>query len=633
MVDNEAPAPTSRPASRRSHIVRLAIFAVFLIVLFYLVAVKQVIDIDQVRRVVSATGPAAPLTYVVMSAFLGAVFVPGPILAAGSGLLFGPLLGTFVTLGATVGTAVVASLFGRRAGRNSARELLGPTRADRIDGLIERGGLWAVVGQRFVPGISDALASYAFGAFGVPWWQMALGAFIGSVPRAFVYTALGASIGDRSSPLAYAAIAVWCVTAIVGAFAARRGYKHWRAKPGGDEEGTLPTDGVLSGSVTAKDEGLQMNTQIKPLYESLFVPARIGRTDLKNRVAVAPMTRVSATAEGLVTERNASYYGVYADGGFGLVITEGIYVDEQASQGYLFQPGIATPVHADAWRPVVERVHAAGAKIFAQLLHAGSQSQGNPHATGTLAPSAVRPKGEQSPLYRGSGPYQTPEAMTAEQIREVRRAFVTAARLARDVGFDGVEIHGANGYLVDEFLTDYLNTRTDQYGGSVVNRVRFAAEISRDIAAAVGSDITTGIRISQGKVSDHDHRWAGSEDDAAVIFSALAETGIDYLHTTEYRALAPAFDGGSETLAALAKRHSGLPVIANGQLDDPRDAAAIVESGAADVVSLAKPALANRNWPHLVRTGQEVAGDLPAGLLGPLATIKDWELVSPDSNS
>jgi 2,4-dienoyl-CoA reductase-like NADH-dependent reductase (Old Yellow Enzyme family) len=376
-----------------------------------------------------------------------------------------------------------------------------------------------------------------------------------------------------------------------------------------------------------------MNIQSQPLYESLFVPARIGRADLKNRVAVAPMTRVSATAEGLVTDRNASYYGVYADGGFGLVITEGIYVDEHASQGYLFQPGIATPAHAEAWRPVVERVHAGGAKIFAQLIHAGSQSQGNTHTTGTLAPSAVRPKGEQSPLYRGSGPYQTPEAMTVEQIREVRRSFVTAARLARDAGFDGVEIHGANGYLVDEFLTDYMNTRTDQYGGSVANRVRLAAEISGDVAAAVGSDIATGIRISQGKVSDHEHRWAGREDDAAVIFSALSETGIDYIHTTEYRALAPAFDDGPETLAALAKRHSGLRVIANGHLDDPRDAATIVESGAADVISLAKPALANRNWPHLVRTGQQVAGDLPAGVLGPLATIKDWELVSPHTNA
>jgi len=224
MTDNDGSAPTSR----RHHIVRLAVFAAFLIVLFYLLAVKHVVNIEDVRRTVKATGPAAPLTYIVLSGVLGAIFVPGPILAASSGLLFGPLLGVFVTLGATVGTACVASLVGRRAGRDSARALLGASRADRIDALIQRYGLWAVVGQRFVPGLSDALASYAFGAFGVPLWQMAVGAFIGSVPRAFVYTALGAAIGNKSPVLAYAAIAVWCLTAVVGAFAAHRGFRHWR---------------------------------------------------------------------------------------------------------------------------------------------------------------------------------------------------------------------------------------------------------------------------------------------------------------------------------------------------------------------------------------------------------------------
>ena len=248
----------SSATSRRRHIVRLALFAAFLLGLFYVVAVTRVVDVEEVRRAVAATGPAAPLTYVVVSALLGAVFVPGPILAAGSGVLFGPVLGTFVTLGATVGTATVTSLVGRRAGRDSARALLGGRRADRIDAQIERRGLWAVVGQRFIPGISDALASYAFGAFGVPLWQMAIGAFIGSVPRAFVYTALGSSIGDLSSPLAYSAIAVWCATAIIGAIAAHHGYRHWRgsragerepdALAGSDSEGDPSNGGHISGN-------------------------------------------------------------------------------------------------------------------------------------------------------------------------------------------------------------------------------------------------------------------------------------------------------------------------------------------------------------------------------------------------
>ncbi|MCV7378739.1 hypothetical protein BST11_00500 [Mycobacterium alsense] len=239
MADDDAP-----PTSRRRHIARLAVFAGFLLALYVLVAVMRVVDVEAVRRAVSATGPAAPLTYAVVSVGLGALFVPGSILAAGSGVLFGPAVGIVVTLGAAVGTAIVAGLVGRRAGRDSARALLGNHRADRIDALIERRGLWAVVGQRFVPGISDALASYAFGAFGVPLWQMAVGSFIGSVPRAFAYTSLGASIGNPSSALAYAAIAVWCVTAVVGAFAARHGYRIWRAHTrstggrGADEDGT-----------------------------------------------------------------------------------------------------------------------------------------------------------------------------------------------------------------------------------------------------------------------------------------------------------------------------------------------------------------------------------------------------------
>ena len=216
-------------STRRTHLIRLALLAIFLLGLWYLIGIKGVIDLDEIRSGVAATGPAAPLVYVAVSAVLGSLFVPGPLLAAGSGLLFGPVVGVFVTLGATVGTATIASIGGRRAGRDSTRALLGAERADRMDALISRGGLWAVVGQRFVPGISDAAASYTFGAFGVPLWQMVIGSFIGSVPRAFVYTALGASVGDLSSPLVYAAIGVWCVTAVIGAFAAHRGLRGWRA--------------------------------------------------------------------------------------------------------------------------------------------------------------------------------------------------------------------------------------------------------------------------------------------------------------------------------------------------------------------------------------------------------------------
>jgi len=219
-----------RPAHRRGHIVRLGLFAVGLLTLFYLVAVRRVIDVEAVRAAIAEAGPAAPLLYIPVSAVLAAVFVPGPLLAAGSGFLFGPVLGTVVTLGSSVTTAVIAAMIGRHAGRQSARALIGAQRAERIDAQIQRRGLWAVVGQRFIPGISDALAAYTFGAFGVPLWQMAVGALIGSAPRAFVYTALGASLSELNSPLALVAVIVWCVTAVIGAFAAHRGYRDWRAR-------------------------------------------------------------------------------------------------------------------------------------------------------------------------------------------------------------------------------------------------------------------------------------------------------------------------------------------------------------------------------------------------------------------
>ncbi|MBQ0828905.1 NADH:flavin oxidoreductase [Streptomyces sp. RG38] len=358
----------------------------------------------------------------------------------------------------------------------------------------------------------------------------------------------------------------------------------------------------------------------------MFSPFVLGGVRLGNRTALAPMTRVSATEDGLVTERNARYYEGFARGGFGLVITEGVYTDTEHSQGYLHQPGLATAAQGEAWRPVVEAVHGAGGAIFAQLMHAGAQAQGNRFREESVGPSAVAPRGEQLPFYRGSGPYRTPRALDAREIAQVRRGFADAARRAADAGFDGVEVHGANGYLLDQFLTDYLNRREDGYGGGVENRVRLAAEVVDEVLQAVGSEIAVGIRVSQSKVSDFHHRWAGGADDAEAVFTTLARTGAHFLHTTEYRALDPAFPTGTETLARLAKKFGGLPVIANGGLEDPRDARTVLESGAADVVALGKGALAQWDWPHRVREGLEHASEPRPDTLAPLADIKEWEL-------
>lgn len=360
--------------------------------------------------------------------------------------------------------------------------------------------------------------------------------------------------------------------------------------------------------------------------DPIFAPFEIGDVKLSNRSALSPMTRISATAHGLVTHRNARYYAGFARGGFALIITEGIYPDTEYSQGYLHQPGLATPAQAHAWQPVVEATHAEGSVIFAQLMHAGAQSQGNRYRHETVGPSAVAPRGEQLSMYRGSGPYPTPKALDAPGIAAIRRGFADAARNAVAAGFDGVEIHGANGYLIDQFLTDYLNRREDEYGGSVANRVRLAAEVVDEVLQAVGSEIAVGIRISQSKVSDYDHRWAGGDDDAEVIFTTLARTGVHFLHTTEYRALQPAFATGPETLAGLAKKFSGLPVIVNGHLEDPDAARAVLNSGAADIVAIGKGALAQRDWPHRVRAGLAIAEDPHPDTFSPLADVKDWEL-------
>lgn len=363
-------------------------------------------------------------------------------------------------------------------------------------------------------------------------------------------------------------------------------------------------------------------------HSPLWAPMRLGNTDLQNRVALAPMTRVSASEDGHATDRMGTYYEGYARGGFGLLITEGIYPDTRHSQGYLFQPGIATQEQAASWATVVERVHAAGSRIFAQLMHAGSQSQGNRFVGSSIGPSAIAPKGEQLAFYRGEGAYPVPSEITREQLAEVRDGFVSAALRAKEAGFDGIEIHGANGYLLDQFLTDYLNERTDEYGGSVANRVRFPAEVTRAVREAVGPEVTVGIRISQGKVSDNEHKWAGGAEDARVIFETLAATGIDFVHTTEYRAAAPAFGDSGPSLAALAKQHTGLPVIANGNLDDPDAATALLEGGTADVVALGKAALANRDWPRRVRNGVGLA-ELDGSIFAPVADVKDWELELP----
>lgn len=370
----------------------------------------------------------------------------------------------------------------------------------------------------------------------------------------------------------------------------------------------------------------------------LFDTVKLGNTTLDNRMGVAPMTRTSATPEGLATDQMVSYYTKFARGGFGVIITEGIYPDGKYGQGYFNQPGLINNEQMQAWKKVTDSVHQAGGKIFAQLMHAGALSQGNRFVTDTIGPSVVQPKGEQMKIYAGKGLFPLPKEATNSDITDVIKGFVNAAKHAKEAGFDGVEIHGANGYILDQFLTDYVNQRTDEYGGSTENRVRLLVEAVKAVREAVGKDYTLGIRISQGKINDFHHKWAGKGKDAEIIFGQLGSSGIDYIHVTEYEAWQPAFPEGEgtsaldsafddqgATLAALAKRYGKVPVIANGNLHDPIQANELIEKGEADVITIGRGALANGNWVSKVKNGESLEEFDPEKVLSPDAKIKDFE--------
>jgi 2,4-dienoyl-CoA reductase-like NADH-dependent reductase (Old Yellow Enzyme family) len=210
--------------------------------------------------------------------------------------------------------------------------------------------------------------------------------------------------------------------------------------------------------------------------------------------------------------------------------------------------------------------------------------------------------------------------MTVRDIDEAVAGFAQAAAHAREAGFDGVEIHGANGYLLDQLLSEGINLRDDGYGGGIEGRLRLITEVVDAVRAAVGRAGIVGVRLSQAKVNDVAHRWRG-EDEAAAIFRTLGGLTVDYLHVTEYEAWRPAF-GTGPSLAALAKRHGGKPVIANGGLHDPRQAADMIGRGEADAVSLGRGALAQADWPRRVWNGTPLAAFDP-GILHPLADLEN----------
>lgn len=364
-------------------------------------------------------------------------------------------------------------------------------------------------------------------------------------------------------------------------------------------------------------------------FPHLFQPGRLGQVDLNNRLAVAPMTRVSASPDGIPGGLMLDHYRTFGEGGWGLVFTEGTYIDEQHSQGYKNQPGIANQRHIDGWKPIVAATKSGGAKFFLQLIHAGALIQENIYVDRAIAPSEVDVVGEMMPHYFGNGSFPKPLAMTKDDIARIIETYAQAALRSVEAGFDGIEIHGANGYLPDQFLTVLANKRDDEYGGSVENMIRIHCEIIAAVKAAVGPEIPVGIRISQTKVNNFHYTWPGGVEDAKIIFAKLTEAAPDYIHISTHKGLEEVWDTG-RNLADWAHELSGCPVIACGGLNDPARAEQLLAENRADFAAMGKGALADPAWPRRVAAGEEPIMFTP-DMIKPFATLentRDWRLAN-----
>jgi N-ethylmaleimide reductase len=322
-----------------------------------------------------------------------------------------------------------------------------------------------------------------------------------------------------------------------------------------------------------------------------FTPVRVGRDTLPNRLVMAPMTRGRAKFDGTPGDLAAEYYSQRAS--VGLIVSEGTQPSDDG-QGYLATPGIHTPAHIAGWKKVTTAVHDKGGHIFIQLMHVGRMSHpdNTPHHRQALAPSAVAP-GSQMFTATGLQDIPTPRALTSEEIRQTVADFRHAARSAIEAGADGVEIHGANAYLIHQFLAASANMRTDQYGGSIKNRARFAIDVARAIAEEIGAD-RTAIRLSPGLTM-----WGideGAEGPALYrhLVAELNKLGLAYLHVIH---------NGDEQLMADIRGLWKQALILNraGRLRD--QIGADVASGSADLEAYGQMVLANPDFVKRLQTG------------------------------
>ncbi|MBI2240098.1 MAG: alkene reductase [Magnetospirillum gryphiswaldense] len=333
----------------------------------------------------------------------------------------------------------------------------------------------------------------------------------------------------------------------------------------------------------------------------LFQKFRLGQLELANRVVMAPLTRNRAAPGNVAAPLTAEYYAQRASAG--LIVAEGSQVSPMG-QGYLATPGIHSPEQVAAWKVVTDAVHQAGGRIFLQLWHVGRVSHTSllPGGAAPLAPSAVTAN---TKTYLGQGfeAVSAPRALELSEIPGIIDDFRKGAANARAAGFDGVEIHAANGYLIDQFMKDGANKRDDAYGGSIDNRTRLLAEVTSAVCAEIGRD-RVGVRLSPaGPIND----CADSAPQALfeLAVDKLEAIGPVYIHmiegiTGQTRDTAPAVD-----FTALRKRYSGV-YMANNCLDGAAAQAAI-DTGRADLVSFGRAFISNPDLVRRLETGAVLA--------------------------
>jgi N-ethylmaleimide reductase len=329
------------------------------------------------------------------------------------------------------------------------------------------------------------------------------------------------------------------------------------------------------------------------MKDGLLSSVKLGRVTLRNRFAMSPMTRSRAELDGTPGRLAADYYAQRAD--LGLIITEGTQPSANG-QGYLATPGIYTPSHIAGWRKITEAVHGKGGRIFIQLMHVGRMSHpdNTPHHQQAVAPSAIAPDTDMfTPT--GMQPIPVPRALSTEEVGQIVQEFRFAARCAIEAGADGVEIHGANGYLVQQFFAENANRRLDAYGGSIENRARFAIEVARAVAEEIGGD-RTGIRLSPGT---HNSGIEEGEQRAALyrhLVTELESIGLAYIHVMHM--------GDEDLLGDIRRLWSGALIL--NRPGRARSQIGIdVASGLADIEAYGQMVLAN---PDLIT---RIERDLP----------------------